>query len=214
MPQSRETMEAVLLVGHGGPDMLVYRSDVPVPRAGPGEVLISVRAAGVNNTDINTRVGWYSSSFTGAPDEPTGKDTTLADGSWNGAAITFPRIQGADVCGLIVAVGEGVSEARIGERVIVQSCLRSLRRAGRDSWLGSELDGASRNSYARRRPTRTASRAGSRTPSLPPSRARTRLQRTCCIAPGWVRAIASWSPEHRVAWGRQLSCSRVGEEPR
>jgi NADPH:quinone reductase-like Zn-dependent oxidoreductase len=141
MPQSGETMEAVLLVGHGGPDMLVYRSDVPVPRAGPGEVLISVRAAGVNNTDINTRVGWYSSSFTGAPDEPTGKNTTLADGSWSGAAITFPRIQGADVCGVIVAVGEGVSRARIGERVIVQSCLRSLRRAGREPWLGSELDG-------------------------------------------------------------------------
>lgn len=142
MPQSGETMQAVLLLGHGGPDMLVYRWDVPMPRAGPGEVLISVRAAGVNNTDINTRVGWYSPSFNGAtPGEPTGKDPTLADGSWSGAAIMFPRIQGADVCGLIVAVGEGVSRARIGERVIVQSCLRSLRHDGRDSWLGSELDG-------------------------------------------------------------------------
>ena len=141
MPQPGETMQAVLLLGHGGPDMLVYRSDVPVPSVGPGEVLISVRAAALNNTDINTRVGWYSSSFTGAPPgEPTGQDT-LADGSWSGAAMVFPRIQGADVCGYIVAVGEGVSPARIGERVIVQSCLRSLRRDGRDAWLGSELDG-------------------------------------------------------------------------
>ncbi|HVL54225.1 MAG TPA: hypothetical protein VM344_08165, partial [Vitreimonas sp.] len=109
MPRSGETMQAVLLTGHGGPDALDYRWDVPVPRAGPGEVLISVRAAGVNNTDINTRVGWYSPSFTGvAPGEPTGTATTLADGSWSGGPITFPRIQGADVCGRIVAVGEGV----------------------------------------------------------------------------------------------------------
>lgn len=135
-------MHAVLLTGHGGPDMLDSRSDVPVPSAGPGEVLISVRAAGVNNTDINTRVGWYSPSFTGVtPSEPSGSETTLADGSWSGAPLQFPRIQGADVCGLVVEVGDGVSRARIGERVIVQSCLRSLRRAGRDPWLGSELDG-------------------------------------------------------------------------
>jgi NADPH:quinone reductase-like Zn-dependent oxidoreductase len=135
-------MHAVLLLGHGGPEMLVYRRDVPVPQAGPGEVLIAVRAAGVNNTDINTRVGWYSRSFIGATSgEPTATDTIVADGSWSGAGMTFPRIQGADVCGEIVAVGEGVPRARIGERVIVQSCLRSLRRAGRDPWLGSELDG-------------------------------------------------------------------------
>ncbi len=142
MPQPRDTMHAVLLIGHGGPDMLVYRRDVPVPRAGPGEVLIAVRAAGVNNTDINTRVGWYSPSFSGATtDSPPGTATAPEDGSWSGAAIAFPRIQGADVCGVIVEVGDGVPRARIGERVIVQSCLRSLRRGGRDSWLGSEIDG-------------------------------------------------------------------------
>ena len=116
-------MHAVLLVGHGGPEQLVYRRDVPVPHAGPGEVLIAVRAAGMNNTDINTRIGWYSG------------------GSWAGAGIKFPRIQGADVCGTIVAVGDDVPQARIGERVIVQGCLRSLRRDGRDPWLGSEVDG-------------------------------------------------------------------------
>ena len=143
MPPTGETMDAVLLLGHGGPEMLVYRRDVPVPRASRGEVLIAVRAAGMNNTDINTRVGWYSTSFTGATSgEPPGREATLAVGSWSGAPITFPRIQGADVCGEIVEVGEGVPRARIGERVIVQSCLRSLRRAGRDPWLGSELDGA------------------------------------------------------------------------
>ncbi len=133
-------MQAVVLVGHGGPEMLVYRDDVPIPVPGPADVLIAVRAAGLNNTDINTRIGWYSSSFgTPTPDASMGRAPT--DGGWSGAGIEFPRIQGADVCGIVVAVGEAVSEARIGERVIVQSCLRSLRRDGRDPWLGSEVDG-------------------------------------------------------------------------
>ena len=141
MPQPGATMQAVLLVGHGGPEMLIYRDDVPVPRAGPGEVLIAVRAAAVNNTDINTRIGWYAASFSDEPDRVASSDRPLDAGSWAGAGMVFPRIQGADVCGEIVAVGDGVPEARIGERVIVQSCLRSLRRDGHDPWLGSELDG-------------------------------------------------------------------------
>ena len=129
-------MCAVLLVGHGGPEQLVYRQDVPVPLPGPGELLIAVRAAGVNNTDINTRIGWYSTSHADATE-----DTPPEDGSWTGAGLAFPRIQGADVCGEVVAVGEGVDEGRVGERVIVQSCLRSLERDGREQWLGSEVDG-------------------------------------------------------------------------
>ncbi len=60
------TMAAVLLRGHGGIEMLAYRDDVPVPVPGPGEVLIRVGGAGVNNTDINTRIGWYSKVVTGA----------------------------------------------------------------------------------------------------------------------------------------------------
>ncbi len=138
-------MSAVLLVGHGGPEMLVHRDDIPIPEPGPGDVLISVRAASLNNTDINTRIGWYSPSFDGrSTDAPMDVPASRAPagGSWSGAGIAFPRIQGADVCGIVVAVGSGVSEARIGERVIVQSCLRSLRGDdGRDSWLGSEVDG-------------------------------------------------------------------------
>jgi len=123
-------MQAVVLTGHGGPEMLEYRHDVPVPAPRTGEVLIAVRAAGVNNTDINTRVGWYASS-----DGPNGA-------AWSGSAMEFPRTQGADACGVIVEVGPGVSERRIGERVIVRSCLRSLRKDGVDPWLGSEIDGA------------------------------------------------------------------------
>jgi NADPH:quinone reductase-like Zn-dependent oxidoreductase len=120
-------MTAMLLTGHGGDDKLAYRTDVPVPRPTSGEVLIRVGAAGVNNTDIATRLGWYARTEGG-------------DGGWRGG-IAFPRIQGADVCGTIVATGDGVAASRIGERVLVQPCLRSLRADGRDPWLGSERDG-------------------------------------------------------------------------
>jgi NADPH:quinone reductase-like Zn-dependent oxidoreductase len=53
-------MRAVLLTGHGGLDRLVVRNDVPVPALAGGEVLVRIRAAAVNNTDINLRIGWYS----------------------------------------------------------------------------------------------------------------------------------------------------------
>ena len=55
-----KTMKAVLLKGYGGFDQLDYRQDVAVPAPQAGEVLIQVAAAGINNTDINTRTGWYS----------------------------------------------------------------------------------------------------------------------------------------------------------
>lgn len=119
----------MLLVGHGGPEMLEYRRDVPVPRPGPGDVLIAARAAGVNNTDINTRIGWYASER-----EPDAA-------AWTGTPMGLPRIQGADVCGFIVEAGSGVPAGRVGQRVVVRSCLRSLRQDGTDPWLGSEIDG-------------------------------------------------------------------------
>ena len=55
-----ETMRGVWLVGHGDMDKLEIRKDIPVPTPGPSDVLVRVRAAGVNNTDINTRLAWYS----------------------------------------------------------------------------------------------------------------------------------------------------------
>ncbi len=109
MPLPR-TMAAVLLTGHGGLEKLEYRTDVPVPRPGKGEVLIQVAAAAINNTDVNTRIGWYSKSITsetgegGAAGFGTVEDV---DATWSGTALEFPRIPGADVCGRIVDVGEG-----------------------------------------------------------------------------------------------------------
>ena len=140
-----ETMAAVVLTGFGGFDRLAYRTDVAVPRPGPHEVLIRVRAAGVNNTDINTRVGWYSKSVSGDTASAAAPGGTGAsdDGAWAGGSIEFPRIQGADACGQIVAVGADVDEARIGERVIVSSMQRhpSGDRPFVTTTFGSECDG-------------------------------------------------------------------------
>ncbi|MEZ8039051.1 alcohol dehydrogenase family protein [Vibrio sp. 1F263] len=126
-----KTMKGVEMLGHGGAEMLGYREDIAVPQIEPNEVLIKVMAAGVNNTDINTRIGWYS------------KSDDSEDASWSGEALKFPRIQGADVCGLIVAVGNEVSADRIGERVLIEPCLTEV--CGRDLpqpwYFGSECDG-------------------------------------------------------------------------
>jgi NADPH:quinone reductase-like Zn-dependent oxidoreductase len=66
-----------------------------------------------------------------------------ADASWSGVPLQFPRIQGADACGHIVAVGAGVDPARIGERVLVRNMLRSyVDFRPFECWtFGSEIDG-------------------------------------------------------------------------
>ena len=125
-------MFGVALVGHGGPECLEWRDDLPVPQPGPGDVLVRVAAAGVNNTDINTRIGWYSKG-----------DGEADDASWTGEALALPRIQGADVCGRVEAVGPSVDEERIGQRVLVEPSLREANgRVLESPWyLGSECDG-------------------------------------------------------------------------
>ncbi len=127
-----ERMRAVLLTSNGGPECLEIRDDVVVPHAHEGEVLIRVAAAGVNNTDINTRIGWYAESVS-----DTDKD------GWTGETSHFPRIQGADACGHIVAVGNGIDPARIGERVLVEPVFRGPHAGVADAiYFGSERDGA------------------------------------------------------------------------
>lgn len=99
MPVPR-TMKAVLLRGHGCYEQLDYREDHPVPVVAAGEVLVQVLAAGVNNTDVNTRIGWYSKAVTGDTASAVQcQDHAASDGGWTGVAFVFPRIQGADACG-------------------------------------------------------------------------------------------------------------------
>lgn len=133
-------MSGVVLTGHGGFDKLEFRTDLPVPQPGQGEVLIRVAASAINNTDINTRIGWYSKAV--RESTAVGGTPEDDDASWTGVALQFPRIQGADCCGHIVAVGAGVNPARLGERVIVRNLLRSYVDGPWDCWtFGSECDG-------------------------------------------------------------------------
>ena len=135
-----ETMCGVHLTRHGGPEALAWRADIPVPRPGPGEVLVRVRAAGVNNTDINTREGWYAAEVTVATGETA---DGVESGGWAGA-LAFPRIQGGDLCGEVVARGPQVETPALGARV---TCPINIPRPTEENpvgfiALGSEIDGA------------------------------------------------------------------------
>ncbi|MGM0774769.1 zinc-binding dehydrogenase [Marinobacter sp.] len=102
-----KTMKAMLLTGHGGIEKLEYTEDVPTPVPAAGEVLVQVTATAKNNTDRKAREGLY-------PTKEKGEVTSFQMGG--SPTLTFPRIQGADVVGRVVAVGEGVDEARTGQR--------------------------------------------------------------------------------------------------
>ena len=99
------TMKAMVLTGHGDVDKLDYQ-DVPVPAAGAGQVLVQVTATAKNNTDRKAREGLY----------PTKKGEMTSFQMGGKPTLVFPRIQGADIAGRVVAVGDGVDESRIGER--------------------------------------------------------------------------------------------------
>lgn len=132
MKQVPKLMKGIELIGHGDGEMLRINDSIPVPTLAKSDVLVQVLAAGVNNTDINTRIGWYSRS-----------DSTDGDETWCGGELEFPRIQGADVCGKIVAVGENVDACRIGERVLIEPCLTEVSGVTLDDpwYFGSECNG-------------------------------------------------------------------------
>lgn len=88
-----DTMTAIGFDGHGGPEVLKPRTQA-VPRPGAGEVLISVRAAGINRPDVLQRLGAYPPPK-GAPDWP-----------------------GLEVAGTVAAIGEGVEGRALGEAVV------------------------------------------------------------------------------------------------
>jgi alcohol dehydrogenase len=109
-------------------------------------VLVRVLAAGVNNTEINTRLGWYSSSVTTstaqtAQTEPT-EAKSKGDGGWNDVT-PFPLIQGTDCCGRVVTVGSKPDEPLIGKRILIRACMRPNGFASMQNiWMASDFDGA------------------------------------------------------------------------
>jgi NADPH:quinone reductase-like Zn-dependent oxidoreductase len=84
-------MRAMLLTGHGGPEMLRL-GEAPDPIAGPGEIVVDVHAASVNAADYKVRLGGYSS-------------------------LKFPYVLGRDFSGVVAALGEGVTDFAIGDPV-------------------------------------------------------------------------------------------------
>lgn len=142
------TMRAMVLTGHGGFDKLVFHTDWPVPQPAADAVLIRVGACGINNTDINTRTAWYSRTVTEGTTAAGGAggfaDITATAATWGAAAITFPRIQGADVCGTVVAVGAAAPAGLIGRRVLIDTWLRDWSdptNVDTCGYYGSEHDG-------------------------------------------------------------------------
>jgi NADPH:quinone reductase-like Zn-dependent oxidoreductase len=116
-------VKAVVTTGNGGFDKLHYR-EVPLPEPGAGEVLIKVLAAGVNNTEINTRLGWYSG------------------GGWH-IPTPFPFIQGTDCCGIVTQTFDSAHAALVGRRVLVRPCMRPDGFSSMlNIWMGSDFDGA------------------------------------------------------------------------
>lgn len=139
-----KTMNAFVLEGHGDFDKLVFHENWPVPIIDENEVLIKVLACGLNNTDVNTRLGWYSKNVTGATTGGDYEEVGEDDATWGGASITFPRIQGADVCGRIVAVGTNVDQSMLGKRIITDNWLRDWSdplNMDKTGYYGSEMNG-------------------------------------------------------------------------
>ena len=139
-----ETMRAMVTMGHGGLEQMVLHEDWPTPQPGADEVLVRVGACGLNNTDVNTRSGWYSKTVSEATTGEAYAEVGDEDPTWGGRPITFPRIQGADICGEIVGVGTDVDAARIGERVITDNWIRDPGdplNKDKTGYYGSECDG-------------------------------------------------------------------------
>ena len=105
-------MKAVFFREHGGTEKLEFGYQ-PTPHAGPGEVLIQVKACALNHLDIWTRQGMP------------------------GVKVHLPHVLGSDVAGEVAKLGPGVGGTRVGKKVVVApgiSCGRcSFSKSGWDS---------------------------------------------------------------------------------
>jgi NADPH:quinone reductase-like Zn-dependent oxidoreductase len=104
-------VKAVRIHEDGGPEVLRYE-DVPDPVPGAGEVLVELRAAGLNHLDVWVRKGLPS--------------------------VPKPRILGADGAGVVAALGDGVTGLEIGERVVINP---GIPHNGRITVIGEHTDG-------------------------------------------------------------------------
>jgi NADPH:quinone reductase-like Zn-dependent oxidoreductase len=104
-------VKAIRIHEDGGPEVLRYE-DVPDPEPGPGEVLVSLRAASLNHLDVWVRKGLPS--------------------------VPKPRILGADGAGVVAGLGEGVQGFAVGDRVVINP---GIPHGGRITVIGEHTDG-------------------------------------------------------------------------
>ena len=144
MSELPKTMKAMVLTGHGGLDKYVWHDNWPTPQPGPDDVVIKVGACGMNNTDVNTRSGWYSKAVDEATTGGAYSEINEDDPTWGGAPLTFPRIQGADAVGRVVAVGANADAALVGKRVMIDGWMRDWsdpHNMDKTGYFGSEKNG-------------------------------------------------------------------------
>jgi NADPH:quinone reductase-like Zn-dependent oxidoreductase len=89
------TQRAVLIRTYGGANAAEL-TQIDTPEAGPGQVLVSVRAAGINGIDWKIREGYVRDAF----------------------PLQLPAVLGIELAGVVEAVGSGVSRFRVGDRVM------------------------------------------------------------------------------------------------
>lgn len=91
-----------MVIREFGPPSVMKMEEVPDPEPGPGEVVIEVHAVSVNRTlDLVVRAGNYE------------------------RPVALPHVLGVDPSGIVVAVGEGVTTPKIGDRVATSSTFRT-----------------------------------------------------------------------------------------
>ena len=95
---ARPIMKAIYFKEHGGLDVLQY-GDMPDPQLARGWVLVRVRAAALNHVDVFVRRGWA------------------------GLKLKLPHILGSDGAGEVAALGEGVANWKIGQRVVIDASI-------------------------------------------------------------------------------------------
>ena len=137
-------MKAVYIAETGGPDKLIF-GDRPDPDAGPGDVVVRVRATALNHADLSIRAG-------------------------RSATGTLPRILGLDIAGEVARLGPGVTGWKEGDRVVVENRVKcgacTPCALGRDEFcerqkrLGGELDGGHAHIARSPRSTFSASPTG------------------------------------------------------
>jgi NADPH:quinone reductase-like Zn-dependent oxidoreductase len=93
-----DTMRAASYDRHGGPEVITV-GEMPMPVAGPGQVLVRLAAAGVAPLDWKLRAGMLAQHFT----------------------LNFPKIPGRDGAGTVAALGDGVTGLAVGDRVAVMA---------------------------------------------------------------------------------------------